>query len=68
MAALPFFLTCNSPSGKEPEEKTIDDNDEAAHDAETMKQRQWDEFKEANPRGAGKIGNCCHDYLLTLAT
>ncbi|KAF7724745.1 hypothetical protein EC973_000773 [Apophysomyces ossiformis] len=45
-----------SGGGKEPEKKEIDDNDEAALDAETMKQREWDEFKEANPRGWGKLG------------
>ncbi|KAG0170124.1 hypothetical protein DFQ28_009566, partial [Apophysomyces sp. BC1034] len=40
-----------SGGGKEPEKKEIDDNDEAALDAETMKKREWDEFTEANPRG-----------------
>ncbi|KAI8987812.1 TAP42-like protein [Mycotypha africana] len=44
--------------GKEPEEKPpIDDNDYDAQDAETMKQREWDEFVEANPRGAGNRMN-----------
>lgn len=41
--------------GEQPEKEAIDDNDYAALDAETMKQRDWDEFTEANPRGWGKI-------------
>ncbi|KAI7868506.1 TAP42-like protein [Spinellus fusiger] len=46
-----------SGGGKEPEKKTVDQDNEAAVDAETLKQRQWDEFKEANPRGWGNRGN-----------
>ncbi|KAI0840706.1 TAP42-like family protein [Hypoxylon sp. FL0890] len=33
-----------------------EDNEEKA-DAETMKAREWDEFKEANPRGSGNTLN-----------
>ncbi|EPB85730.1 hypothetical protein HMPREF1544_07481 [Mucor circinelloides 1006PhL] len=43
--------------GEEPEKPVIDDNDYDAQDAETMKKREWDEFVEANPRGAGNRGN-----------
>ncbi|SAM09360.1 hypothetical protein [Absidia glauca] len=43
--------------GEQPEKEAIDDNDYAALDAETMKQRDWDEFTEANPRGWGNRGN-----------
>lgn len=43
-------------SGEPPseEKKEIDDNDYEAQDAETMRQRDWDEFVEANPKGWGK--------------
>ena len=30
-----------------------DEDDDRWVDAETMKAREWDEFKEANPRGSG---------------
>ncbi|KAI9030722.1 TAP42-like protein [Phycomyces nitens] len=46
-----------SGGGKEPEKQEVDDEDEAAVDAETIKQRNWDEFKEANPKGWGNRGN-----------
>lgn len=36
-----------------PEKKEIDDNDEEAIDAETYKQREFDDFKDSNPRGWG---------------
>ncbi|CDH49818.1 tor signaling pathway regulator [Lichtheimia corymbifera JMRC:FSU:9682] len=39
------------------EKKEIDDNDYEAQDAETMRQRNWDEFVEANPKGWGNRGN-----------
>ncbi|CAG8459055.1 2441_t:CDS:2 [Paraglomus brasilianum] len=42
-----------SGGGKMPEEKVVDDMDEAAIDAETYKAREWDDFKDANPRGWG---------------
>ncbi|CAG8500633.1 5287_t:CDS:2 [Acaulospora morrowiae] len=43
--------------GQMPEKKVIDDNDESAIDAETYKAREWDDFKDDNPRGWGnKIG------------
>lgn len=35
----------------------MDDNDYDAQDADTMKKRDWDEFVEANPKGAGNRGN-----------
>ncbi|KAI0873576.1 TAP42-like family protein [Hypoxylon argillaceum] len=41
-------------SGRQPEPD--EDNIEKA-DAETMKAREWDEFKEANPRGSGNTLN-----------
>lgn len=44
-------------SGEQPEKPPIDDNDYDALDAETMKKREWDEFVEANPKGAGNRGN-----------
>ncbi|CAO3633501.1 unnamed protein product [Mucor hiemalis] len=43
--------------GEQPEKPPIDDNDYDALDAETMKKREWDEFVEANPKGAGNRGN-----------
>lgn len=43
--------------GEPPEKEEIDDNDYEALDAETMKKREWDEFTEANPKGAGNRGN-----------
>ncbi|OLY82954.1 hypothetical protein AYI68_g2912 [Smittium mucronatum] len=42
---------------EQPESQDIDDNDYNALDAETMKQRQWDEFTEQNPRGSGNTMN-----------
>ncbi|KAJ1851063.1 Type 2A phosphatase-associated protein 42 [Coemansia sp. RSA 486] len=46
-----------SGGGKEPDEKPdIDDNDYEALDADTMKKREWDDFKDDNPRGAGNRG------------
>jgi len=41
-------------SGIQPE---IDEDDLDIADAETMKARAWDEFKEANPRGSGNTLN-----------
>jgi hypothetical protein len=49
-----FLFKCILFSGEQPEKPPIDDNDYEALDAETMKQRNWDEFTEANPKGAGK--------------
>ncbi|KAJ2746578.1 Type 2A phosphatase-associated protein 42 [Coemansia sp. BCRC 34301] len=46
-----------SGGGKEPDAKPeIDDNDHEALDAETMKKREWDEFTDNNPKGAGNRG------------
>ncbi|KAJ1668388.1 Type 2A phosphatase-associated protein 42 [Coemansia sp. RSA 1813] len=46
-----------SGGGKEPDMKPeIDDNDYDALDAETAKQREWDDFKDDNPRGSGNRG------------
>ena len=42
---------------KEPEKQIVDDNDEAAIDAETYKAREWDEFKDVTPRGVGNRYN-----------
>ncbi|AMD20848.1 HDR106Wp [Eremothecium sinecaudum] len=38
--------------GEEPEEEPDEDNEEW-NDKEVYKAREWDEFKEANPRGSG---------------
>jgi len=38
-----------------PEKKEVDDNDEEAIDAETYRAREWEEFKDANPRGWGMM-------------
>lgn len=40
-------------------EQTVepDEDDEKAQDAATMKAREWDEFVEANPKGAGNTTN-----------
>ncbi|KAJ1961392.1 Type 2A phosphatase-associated protein 42 [Dipsacomyces acuminosporus] len=46
-----------SGGGKEPDAKPeIDDNDHEALDKETMKQREWDDFKDDNPKGWGNRG------------
>lgn len=41
---------------EEPKKKEADDNDEAAVDAETLKAREWDNFKDDNPKGWGNKG------------
>ena len=41
-------------SGLRPE---VDEDDFAKADEETVKAREWDEFKEANPRGSGNTLN-----------
>ncbi|KAG0265498.1 hypothetical protein DFQ27_000577 [Actinomortierella ambigua] len=41
---------------EEPKKKEIDDNDEEAIDAQTYKDRAWDDFKDANPKGWGNKG------------
>ncbi|KAI9141141.1 TAP42-like protein [Paraphysoderma sedebokerense] len=47
-----------SGGGKPPAPKDDpDDQNEAAIDAETYKQRAWDEFKDDNPKGAGNRMN-----------
>ncbi|KAJ3270742.1 hypothetical protein HK104_004860, partial [Borealophlyctis nickersoniae] len=43
--------------GERPEKPQVDDTDEAAVDAETVKAREWDEFRDANPRGWGNRMN-----------
>jgi immunoglobulin-binding protein 1 len=35
----------------------IDEDNMALADAETMKAREWDEFKESNPKGSGNTLN-----------
>ncbi|RGB39281.1 TAP42-like protein [Rhizophagus diaphanus] len=42
-----------SGGGQIPEKKEIDDNDERAIDEETLKAREWDEFKDSHPYGSG---------------
>lgn len=37
------------------EKEEVDDNDETGIDAATYKAREWDDFKDTNPRGWGKI-------------
>ncbi|KXS11448.1 TAP42-domain-containing protein [Gonapodya prolifera JEL478] len=39
--------------GEQPEKEEIDDNDEAALDAELLKQRKFDDFKDSVRRGSG---------------
>ncbi|KAF9426021.1 hypothetical protein BGZ76_002963 [Entomortierella beljakovae] len=41
---------------EEPKKKEIDDNDDAALDADTIKSRNWDDFKDDNPKGWGNRG------------
>ena len=41
-------------SGRRPQ---VDEDDMDKADEETMKAREWDEFKEANPRGSGNTLN-----------
>ncbi|KAG0317563.1 hypothetical protein BG000_004517 [Podila horticola] len=41
---------------EEPKKKEADDNDDAAVDAETLKAREWDNFKDDNPKGWGNKG------------
>lgn len=41
---------------EEPKKKEIDDNDEEALNAETIKARNWDDFKDDNPKGWGNRG------------
>lgn len=41
---------------EEPKKKEIDDNDEEALNAETIKARNWDDFKDDNPKGSGNRG------------
>jgi hypothetical protein len=38
-------------------EREIDEDDMSKADEETMKAREWDEFKEENPRGSGNTLN-----------
>ena len=35
----------------------VDEDNMALADAETMKAREWDEFKESNPKGSGNTLN-----------
>ncbi|KAJ3313702.1 hypothetical protein HDU93_004878 [Gonapodya sp. JEL0774] len=42
-----------SGGGEVPEKEAIDDNDEAALDAETMRQRAFDDYKDSVRRGSG---------------
>ncbi|KAF9285351.1 hypothetical protein BGZ68_003954 [Mortierella alpina] len=41
---------------EEPKKKEADDNDEEAVNAETLKARNWDDFKDDNPKGWGNKG------------
>ncbi|KAG0319649.1 hypothetical protein BGZ99_004980 [Dissophora globulifera] len=41
---------------EEPKKKEVDDNDELGLEAETIKARNWDDFKDDNPRGMGNRG------------
>ncbi|MCJ1331144.1 Immunoglobulin (CD79A) binding protein 1 [Thelotrema lepadinum] len=43
--------------GGEQPAREVDEDDLELADRETMKAREWDEFKEANPRGAGNTIN-----------
>ncbi|KAF9941485.1 hypothetical protein BGZ65_003060 [Modicella reniformis] len=41
---------------EEPKKREIDDNDEEALSAETIRARNWDDFKDDNPKGWGNRG------------
>jgi len=43
--------------GGEQPGKVVDEDDLKAADEETIKQREWDEFKEDNPKGSGNTLN-----------
>jgi immunoglobulin-binding protein 1 len=43
--------------GGEQPAKEVNEDDHEAADRETMKAREWDEFKEANPKGSGNTLN-----------
>lgn len=43
--------------GAEPPKPVVDEDDMDAMDRETYKAREWDEFKDHNPRGAGNTLN-----------
>lgn len=59
-----FLIMSWNYSGKEqPEKPEIDDNDHEALDAETMKSRDWDVYKEDNPRGWGKTSLVNRPYV-----
>ena len=57
MVGGPMLRISGFPMIREPPAKPITDDDEAATDAETYKARNWDEFKEANPKGWGNRMN-----------
>ena len=43
--------------GQNPLPSNLDEDDFEVADKETMKARQWDEFKEENPKGSGNTIN-----------
>lgn len=43
--------------GTDPAKPEVDEDDMEAVDRETYKAREWDEFKDSNPRGAGNTMN-----------
>jgi hypothetical protein len=45
-----------SGGGVIPDKQEVDQDDEAAVDAQTYKDRNWDAFKDDNPRGSGNRG------------
>jgi hypothetical protein len=53
-AYLDIDTMANYSGNDQAQKPEIDDNDHEALDAETMKARDWDVYKEDNPRGWGK--------------
>jgi hypothetical protein len=43
--------------GTDPAKPEVDEDDMEAVDRETYKAREWDDFKDENPRGAGNTMN-----------
>ena len=43
--------------GTDPAKPQVDEDDEEAVDRETYKAREWDDFKDENPRGSGNTLN-----------
>lgn len=51
------IISGGGPQSEQTHSSDEDEDDMDKADAETMKQRQWDEFTEANPKGSGNTMN-----------